>query len=270
MAQAQTRHCRDRRLIETQDRHGTTDESKPELQEELQRLPKGLAELHLEVERRELLEKESRKELTGKLQGEALQAKAEAELKERHAKARACENHLKQARRGVMAPKQQRDYLNDELDTGYRELKSDMGGETQSRTPVIGTQAEIVGDRWLVHTPTHTATLTYHQHDIATHVSLPHQSMWIQVPPDAITQLNNLASYHLSSEEDQSELEIPSSSRNHNHTLDPGLELRIEKGGSQLSDITPVDTVLQALSRLPILTSSLRAQAWTATNMALW
>ncbi|ROJ25355.1 Retrovirus-related Pol polyprotein from transposon 412 [Anabarilius grahami] len=141
--------------------------------------------------------------------------------------------------------------------------------EAKPRTQVIGTQAEIVGDRWLVNTPTRTATLTYDQHDTATRVSLPNPSMWIQVPPGAILHLDDLALYHLSSEEYQSELEIPSFFKDHNLTLAPGLELRIEEGGPQLIDITPVDTALQALSRLPILTSSPIAQAWTAADSAL-
>ncbi|ROK74121.1 hypothetical protein DPX16_22262 [Anabarilius grahami] len=89
------------------------------------------------------------------------------------------------------------------------------------------------------------------------------------MPLGSILHCNNLAVYCLSSKEDQSELEIPSSSSNHHHTLDPELELRIEKGGSQLIDITPVDTALRALPRLPVLTSSPIAQAWTAADTAL-
>ncbi|ROI15630.1 hypothetical protein DPX16_22739 [Anabarilius grahami] len=138
--------------------------------------------------------------------------------------------------------------------------------EAKPRTQVIGTQAEIVGDRLLVHTPTHAATLTYNQHNTATRVSLPNPSKWIQVPLGSILHCCSLAVYCLSGKEDQSEPEIPSPSRNHHHTLDPGLELRIDKGGSQLSDSTPVDAALQALSRLPVLTSSPRAQAWTAAS----
>ncbi|XP_051741577.1 uncharacterized protein LOC127508053 [Ctenopharyngodon idella] len=134
--QAQTQHHLDQLLLETQDQRGTADESNPELQEEVERLQKALAELHLEAERKEQLGKESREELTGKLQqGETLLARAEIELKERDAKARACENHLKQARSEILALKQQRDYLRDELDTVHRELKhsyklqGDLGGE---------------------------------------------------------------------------------------------------------------------------------------------
>ncbi|XP_067260194.1 GTPase IMAP family member 7-like [Chanodichthys erythropterus] len=117
-------------------------------------------------------------------------------------------------------------------------MTSDTRCPAKPRTPVIGTQAEIVGDQLLIHTPTHAATLTYNQHR---HSCQPAQS----------------------NKEDQSELEIPSSSRNHHHTLDPGLELRIDKGRSQLSDSTPIDAALQAL---PFLTSSPKAQAWTAAN----
>ncbi|ROI73782.1 hypothetical protein DPX16_22893 [Anabarilius grahami] len=141
--------------------------------------------------------------------------------------------------------------------------------EAKPRTQVIGTQAKIVGDRLLVHTPTHAATLTYNQYNTTTRVSLPNPSTWIQVPLGPILHLNHLVAYCLSSEEYQSKLEIPSSSRNHHHTLDPGLELRIDKGGSQLNDSTPIDAALQALSRLPVLTSSPIAQAWTAANTAL-
>ncbi|ROL43546.1 hypothetical protein DPX16_13477 [Anabarilius grahami] len=141
--------------------------------------------------------------------------------------------------------------------------------EAKSRTQVTETQAEIVGNQWLVNTPTRTATLTYNQHDTATHVSLPNQTMWIQVPKGAILHLDDLALYHLPSEDYQSELEVPSFFKNHNFTLDPELELSIEKGGSQLIDITPIDTALQALSRLPILTSSPVVQAWTTADKAL-
>ena len=37
--------------------------------------------------------------------------------------------------------------------------------------------------------------------------------------------------------------------------MEPELELNIEKGGSQMIDITPIDTALLALSRLPVQTT---------------
>ncbi|RXN04868.1 vacuolar sorting-associated 13A-like protein [Labeo rohita] len=113
------------------------------------------------------------------------------------------------------------------------------------------------------------ATLTYDQHDTATRVSLPNQSMWIQVPKGAILHLGDLALYHLPSKEYQSEIEIPAFFRNQNLTLEPELELSIEEGGSQTIDITPLDTALQALSRLPVLNNFPVARSWTAADTAL-
>ncbi|KAF7699138.1 hypothetical protein HF521_003880 [Silurus meridionalis] len=46
-------------------------------------------------------------------------------------------------------------------------------------------------------------------------------------------------------------------------------KLRIEEGGRQMIDITPVDTALQALSRLPVPTNFSVARAWTAADTAL-
>ena len=127
--------------------------------------------------------------------------------------------------------------------------------EAKPRTQVTETQAEIVGNQWLVNFSIHNAKLTFDQHDTATRVSLPNQSMWIQVPKGAILHLGDLALYHLSSEEYQSEVKIPAFFKGHNLTLEPELELNIEKGGSQTIDITPIDTALLALSRLPVQTT---------------
>ncbi|XDV17338.1 hypothetical protein PO909_023217 [Leuciscus waleckii] len=140
---------------------------------------------------------------------------------------------------------------------------------TKPRNQVTETQAEIVGNRWLVNTPVRSATLTYDQHDTATRVNLLNQSMWIQVPRGAILHLDDLALYHLPSEEYQAELEIPSFFKNRNFTLDPELEDWIEKGGPQVIDIAPLDSALQALSRLPILNTSPVVQTWTAADTAL-
>ncbi|XDV31948.1 hypothetical protein PO909_002865 [Leuciscus waleckii] len=137
---------------------------------------------------------------------------------------------------------------------GLQQLANDARcpADAKPRNQFTETQAEIVGNRWLVNTPARSATLTYDQHDTATRVNLLNQSMWIQVPRGAILHLDDLALYHLPSEEYQAELED-----------------WIEKGGSQVIDIAPLDSALQALSRLPILNTSPVAQAWTAADTAL-
>ncbi|XP_042620633.1 uncharacterized protein LOC122146384 [Cyprinus carpio] len=103
--------------------------------------------------------------------------------------------------------------------------------EAKPHTQVTETQAEIVGNQWLVNTSIHNATLTYDQQDTATCVSLPNQSMWIQVPKGAVLHLGDLALYHLSSEEYQSEVKISAFFKGRYLTLEPELELNTEKGG---------------------------------------
>ena len=164
-------------------------------------------------------------------------------------------------------------FLRDNTDgiCGLQHLASDTRcpADAKPRSQVTETQAEIVGDRWLVNTPVRSATLTYDQHDTATRVNLLNQTMWIQVPRGAILHLDDLALYHLPSEEYQSELEIPPFFRDRNFTFDPELEEWIQKGGSQIIDIAPLDTALQALSRMPILNASPVVQAWTAADTAV-
>ncbi len=76
------------------------------------------------------------------------------------------------------------------------------------RSQVEVTQAEIVRNRWLVNTPARTATLTYDQHDTATRISLPNQTLWITVPKGSILHIDELALYHLTDDEYQAEIEI--------------------------------------------------------------
>ncbi|KAL1248879.1 hypothetical protein QQF64_022197 [Cirrhinus molitorella] len=117
--------------------------------------------------------------------------------------------------------------------------------------------------------PAQVATLTYDQHDTATRINLLNQTMWIQVPKDAILHLDDLALYHLHSEEYHTELEISNFFRDYNFTLSPELEMRIAEGGPQLIDITPFDQALQALDQMPTLANLLVVRSWTAADTAL-
>ncbi len=93
---------------------------------------------------------------------------------------------------------------------GLESIRPDIScsAETTPRSQVEVTQAEIIGNRWLVNTPARTATLTYDQHDTATRISLPNQTLWITVPKGAIHHIDELALYHLTDDEYQAEIEI--------------------------------------------------------------
>ncbi len=136
------------------------------------------------------------------------------------------------------------------------------------RSQVEVTQAEIVGNRWLVNTPARTATLTYDQHDTATRISLPNQTLWITVPKGSILHIDELALYHLTDDEYQAEIEISPFFKQHSFVLDPELEERIKEEGTQLIDLTPVDTALEAIARLPPAGAPI-IRSWSAADTAL-
>ncbi len=153
---------------------------------------------------------------------------------------------------------------------GLGSIRPDTRGpaEATPRSQVEVTQAEIIGNRWLVNTPARTATLTYDQHDTTMRINLPSQTLWITVPKGSILHIDELALYHLTDDEYQAEIEISPFFKQHSFILDPELEEKIKEEGTQLIDLTPVDTALEAIARLlpagaPIIRS------WSAVYIAL-
>ncbi len=60
--------------------------------------------------------------------------------------------------------------------------------EATPHSQVEVTQAEITGSHHM-----RTATLTYDQHDTATRIILPNQTLWITVPKGSILHIDDLA-----------------------------------------------------------------------------
>ncbi|CAJ1064733.1 hypothetical protein LDENG_00238730%2C partial [Xyrichtys novacula] len=112
------------------------------------------------------------------------------------------------------------------------------------RSQVTVTQAERVGHRWLVNTPTKTAIVNYDQHDTATRISLLDQTMWIEVPPNAILHIDDIALYYLNPDQIETEIEVPAFFSKHTLQLDPSTIFQIQYAGTQTTDLTPVDDVL--------------------------
>ncbi len=153
---------------------------------------------------------------------------------------------------------------------GLESIRPDIScpAEATPRSQVEVTQAEIIGNRWLVNTPARTATLTYDQHDTATRITLPNQTLWITVSKGSILHIDELASYHLTDDEYQAEIEISPFFKQHSFVLDPELEERIKEEGTQLIDLTPVDTALEAIARLPPAGAPI-VRSWSAADTAL-
>ncbi len=153
---------------------------------------------------------------------------------------------------------------------GLESIRPDTSCPTEAtpRSQVEVMQAEIIGNRWLVNTPARTATLTYDQHNTATHIILPNQTLWITVPKGSILHIDDLALYHLTDDEYQAEIEISPFFKQHSFVLDPELEERIKEEGMQLIDLTPVDTALEAIARLPPAGAPI-IWSWSAADTAL-
>ncbi len=150
---------------------------------------------------------------------------------------------------------------------GLESIRPDIRcpAETTPHSQVVVAQVEIIGNRWLVNTPVQTATLTYDQHDTDTLIILPNQTLWITVPKGLILHIDDLALYHLTDDKFQAELEISSFVKQQSFILDTELEERIKEKGSQLIDLTPVDTALEAIAHLPPTGVSL-IPSWSAAD----
>ncbi len=81
-------------------------------------------------------------------------------------------------------------------------------------------------------------------------------------------EIDELASYHLTDDEYQAEIEISPFFKQHSFVLDPELEERIKEEGTQLIDLTPVDTALEAIARLPPADAPI-IRSWSAADTAL-
>ncbi len=69
-------------------------------------------------------------------------------------------------------------------------------------------------------------------------------------------------------DEYQAEIEISPFFKQHSFVLDPELEEMIKEEGTQLIDLTPVDTALEAIARLPPAGAPI-IRSWSAADTAL-
>ncbi len=69
-------------------------------------------------------------------------------------------------------------------------------------------------------------------------------------------------------DEYQAEIKISPFFKQHSFVLDPELEERINEEGMQLIDLTPVDTALEAIARLPPAGAPI-IRSWSAADTAL-
>ena len=104
------------------------EDTRPELQQEVERLQQALEDLRLDTDRTVEAEKQTTAALSEDLtRGEAQLERALTELKDKDARVKACETFLQKARAEINELIQQRQDLKDELDIVHRELKHAYG-----------------------------------------------------------------------------------------------------------------------------------------------
>ncbi len=106
---------------------------------------------------------------------------------------------------------------------GLESIRPDTScpAEVTPRSQVEVTHTEIIRNRWLFNTPARTDTLTYDQHDTATRIILPNQTLWITVPKGSILHIDELALYHLNDNEYQAQIKISRFSKQHSFVPNP-------------------------------------------------
>lgn len=126
------------------------EDTRPELQQEVERLQQALEDLRLDTDRTVEAEKQTTAALSDDLiRGEAQLAQAHAELKDRDARVKACETFLQKARAEINELIQQRQDLKDELDIVHRELKhayglqSGLGGMTHATSSPLTSEPAL-------------------------------------------------------------------------------------------------------------------------------
>lgn len=133
---------------------------------------------------------------------------------------------------------------------GLKAMSADSRCPTRvtPRSQVNQTQVEIVGGRWLVNTPVRTAVLTYDQHDTATRITLPDETLWISVPENAILHIDDLALYYLDPNQYEGEIEVSEFFDQHPLELDPNTLTQIQYEGTRTINLTPVNNVLKEIA----------------------
>ncbi len=97
---------------------------------------------------------------------------------------------------------------------------------------------------------------------------MPNQTLWITVPKGSILHIDDLALYHLTDDEYQAKIEISPFFKQQSFVLDPELEESINEEGTTFFYLTPVDTALEAIARLPYAGTPL-IRSWSAADTAL-
>lgn len=140
---------------------------------------------------------------------------------------------------------------------------------------VMETKVERAGDQWLVSTPKHEAVMSYGQHDTATQMQLPNQTVFIKVPQGTVVHIDDIVLHHLHSEDYSTDVEAIDALRGHNFTIEDTLRQQLLSEGTKVVQFSLDQSgfhanTLSPLARTPINPWSAIAVAALGLTLCGW
>lgn len=96
------------------------------------------------------------------------------------------------------------------------------------------TRIERAGNRWLVNTPVTEILMSYDRHDTITKITVPNQTVFLNVPQGATVHVADVALHHLSPDRHDTEIEMMDAFRGHNLTIDNTLQQQLLAEGTKI------------------------------------
>ena len=81
-------------------------------------------------------------------------------------------------------------------------------GQMSAKDMDMETRVERAGNRWVVNTPKTEVLMSYDQHDTATRMKIPNQTVFLNVPQGATIHVGDITLHHLSTDRYDSEIEM--------------------------------------------------------------
>ncbi|KAL2078964.1 hypothetical protein ACEWY4_024708 [Coilia grayii] len=81
-------------------------------------------------------------------------------------------------------------------------------GQMSAKDEGMETRVERAGNRWVVNTPNTEVLMSYDQHDTATRMKIPNQTVFLSVPQGATIHVGDITLHHLSTDRYDTEIEM--------------------------------------------------------------
>lgn len=105
--------------------------------------------------------------------------------------------------------------------------------QLSTKDEVTETRVERAGNRWLINTPQTDILISYDQHNTATRMKLPNQTSLLSVPLGATVHVGDITLHHLSSDQYETEVEMPNAFPGHELEINATLQEQLLLEGTK-------------------------------------